>query len=407
MRTYNTCRCCGNDNMEKWVSLPPSPVANALFHEPNYDRYPLDLIYCANCEHIQLASAPDPDGVFTEYRYKSGVSGFFIKHFEEYAKTIDSRHRDTSVKISENPLNIRIGDSKTIINETSTKVLAKTLLEIGSNDGYLLKQFKDLGWDVIGVEPSEFLKQDHIDKEISVVTDFFNKKLVKEKNWLDKFSVICANNVLAHIPDMQDVAEAISQALMPHGVLIAECGDQIGIVNGENLDNVYHEHIDYYSPYSFAKLFEKFGLIVENIEQINSHGISFRITLRKDGLVSNVEKRNFNMANALDEIAHKISSRQTKMQELVNGRPFYVYGAAAKAVTALYTLNLIQENLIGAIDDNELKQNCYFPGTGIRITNINELDADALVVVAAWNVFDDIKAKLVARGHRGEIICMQ
>jgi hypothetical protein len=70
-------------------------------------------------------------------------------------------------------------------------------------------------------------------------------------------------------------------------------------------------------------------------------------------------------------------------------------------------LNLIQENLIGAIDDNELKQNCYFPGTGIRITNINELDADALVLVAAWNVFDDIKAKLVARGHRGEIICMQ
>jgi SAM-dependent methyltransferase len=360
--------------MEKWVSLPPSPVANALFHEPNYDRYPLDLIYCANCEHIQLASAPDPDGVFTEYRYKSGVSGFFIKHFEEYAKTIDLIHKGESNK----------------------------LLEIGSNDGYLLKQFKDLGWDVIGVEPSEFLKQDHADKEVPVITNFFNKKLVQENNWQEQFSVICANNVLAHIPDMQDVAEAISQALMPNGVLIAECGDNFGIITGENLDNIYHEHIDYYSPNSFSKLFEKFGLHVQSVEQINSHGISFRITLRKT-----IKKRNLIMSDALAEVAYKVSSRRRNMQELIKGRPFYVYGAAAKAVTALYTLELIQENLIGAIDDNELKQNCYFPGTGIRITSINELDADALVVVAAWNVFDDIKAKLVARGHRGEIICMQ
>ena len=363
--------------MKPWVSLPPSPVANALFHEPNYDRYPLDLIYCPHCNHIQLASAPDPDGVFTEYRYKSGVSNFFRKHFKEYAENV-------------------------------TKQIAPgRMLEIGSNDGYLTEQFKNLGWDVTGVEPSEFLRQDHLDKGVPVVTGFFNTKLVEEQGWEGQFDLICANNVLAHIPDTADVAKAISMALKDNAFLVAECGDQSGIINGYNLDNIYHEHIDYYNPYSFSALFRRFGLIVVHSEEINSHGFSFRIILQKAQVMPNVGKRFWYMEQHMEMIADVIADRQTKMNALINGRNFVAYGAAAKAVTALYTLNLVDEKLIGVVDDNELKQNCYFPGTGIKITSPEELDKDALVVVTAWNVFDDIKAKLIARGHRGEIICMQ
>jgi len=377
MRTYNSCRCCGNEVMEKWVSLPPSPVANALFHEPNYDRYPLDLVYCSKCNHIQLAGAPDPDGVFTEYRYKSGVSNFFIKHFKEYAETVTKQ--------------IPLG----------------RMLEIGSNDGYLTQQFKNLGWDVIGVEPSEFLRQDHLDKDVPVITGFFGTDLVKEQGWEGQFDLICANNVLAHIPDTSDVAKAISLALKDDGFLVAECGDQTGIINGTNLDNVYHEHIDYYNPYSFSKLFGKYGLTVFSVANVNSHGNSFRIMCQKSKVIPTIGQIPVSMELALENIADTISNRQSKMQELINGRNFVAYGAAAKAVTALYTLNLVNDNLVGVVDDNELKQNCYFPGTGIKITSPEELDKDALVVITAWNVFEDIKAKLVARGHRGDIICMQ
>lgn len=385
--------------MQQWLSLPHSPVANALFHQPNYEKYPLDLVYCPECNHIQLASAPDPDGVFSSYRYKSGVSNFFIKHFKEYAETISARF------------------------ETPGK-----LLEIGSNDGYLLEQFKNLGWDVIGVEPSEYLREDHNDRFVPVVTGFFNTKLVEELNWEDQFDVICANNVLAHIPDMENVAEAISIALKDGGTLVVECGDQIGIANGTNLDNVYHEHIDYYNPYSFSKLIGKYGLSVISVETVNSHGTSFRAICQKTTPIRELERqpyisriypkrdkeglevnwtRAIYMDWALRNIYTTIEERRKKMRDLISNRHFVAYGAAAKAVTALYTLELVNENLIGVVDDNELKQNCYFPGTGIMITSPEALDKDALVVITAWNVYEDIKAKLVARGHRGEILCMQ
>jgi len=101
-----------------------------------------------------------------------------------------------------------------------------------------------------------------------------------------------------------------------------------------------------------------------------------------------------------------IEVREKKMRALLGDRPFVAYGAAAKAVTSLYMLGLVN-NLIGVVDDNELKQEYYFPGTDILITSPEELDKDALILVTAWNVYEDIKAKLVARGHTGEIICMQ
>jgi len=378
MKQYNICRCCGTDSLTPWLSLPNSPVANALFVEPNFDRYPLDLNYCSDCGHLQLAAAPDPDGVFAEYRYKSGVSGSFQKHFTTYA---------------------------TDVNKTFSS--PGFVLEIGSNDGYLLSKFKELGWQVIGVEPSEYLVEEHESKGVPVITDFFNTELVKENYWEDKFDLICANNVLAHIPDMLDVVTGIEKSLVSGGCLVVECGNQSGILSGQYLDNVYHEHIDYYSPYSFSTLLSRVGLVVENVEIINTHGISFRVTARKAAGKSNVEFHPVNLEQMSKQVSVGIADRELKMKEMINNRPFIAYGAAAKAVTALYTLGLVNENLTGVVDDNELKQNCYFPGTDILITSPAEMDKTALVVITAWNVYEDIKRKLIERGHTGEILCLQ
>jgi len=381
MFKYEVCRCCGSNDLKHWLALPNSPVANALFSEPDFYRHPLELNRCSDCGHMQLASAPDPDHVFSTYKYKSGVSASFRKHFENYAEDVCKRYGAGS---------------------------AHKVLEIGSNDGYLLQQFKDeYGMEVVGVEPSEYLIEEHTSKNIPVITDFFTTSLVKKQAWENNFDFILANNVLAHIPDTLDVVKAISNALKPGGVLVVECGDQSGILSGKFLDNVYHEHIDYYSPYSFSKLLERAGLIVEKHIAVNTHGISFRIYARKLGGSSNVDRPNVDWEQTKKDVEQYNSDREDRMKALLNDRPFVAYGAAAKAVTSLYTLHLVNSKLTGVVDDNELKQGYYFPGTDKLITSPEDLDKDSLVFVVAWNVFDDIKAKLVSRGHRGEILCMQ
>ena len=381
MLKYDKCRACNSSHITPWLALPSSPVANALYSEPDFHRHPLELNRCLECGHLQLASAPDPDTVFRGYKYKSGVSESFRKHFKQYAFDI--------------------------INDYGFGKSA-SVLEIGSNDGYLLDCFKKMTCNVIGVEPSIHMAKEHDDLGVPVVIGFFTSEMVDRYNWNNNFDYVCANNVLAHIPNMQDVITGIAKALRVGGKLVVECGDQEGIINGKFLDNVYHEHIDYYSSYSFAKLLERSNLKVLTVQRINTHGLSFRIIAEKVHSKVFVDriKPIVDWDKAKQDVEALINVREMNMSLLLQDRKFVAYGAAAKAVTSLYMLGLVN-NLIGVVDDNELKQGYFFPGTNVEITSPDKLDKDALVLVTAWNVFDDIKEKLIARGHTGEIICMQ
>lgn len=379
MFEYNSCRCCGNLNLIPWISLPDSPIANALFENPNYNLYSLSLNYCDSCGHLQLKSAPDPDSVFSSYRYKSGVSNSFKRHFDNYAKTAVIRF----------------------------ELENSDILEIGSNDGYLLTQFKKYGCKVQGVEPSQYLTDEYIKNNIPLVQGFFNSNLVIENDWQNKFDFICANNVLAHIPNTTDVIKGISMALKPNGILMVECGHRNAILQGSHLDNIYHEHIDYYSPHSFGTLLSNHGLTVEEFGNINSHGLSFRLIARKNNAPSITEFEYEDVKQRRSQVLEIIDKRKETMTSIIKDRPFVAYGAAAKAVTSLYMLDLVKNNLTGVYDDNELKQGFYFPGTDILIEHPSKLKQDALVVVTAWNFFDEIKSKLIQRGHKGEIVCMQ
>lgn len=381
MLKYDKCRCCGSSDLKPWLALPNSPVANALFEQPNYERHPLELNSCSDCGHMQLASAPDPDVVFSAYKYKSGVSASFRKHFTEYADRICGEwgqgHKGR-------------------------------LLEIGSNDGYLLQQFKERHeLEVVGVEPSENLRQEHIDKNVPVVTGFFTTELVKKNAWENYFDFVVANNVLAHIPDTFDALQAAANALRPGGVLVVECGDQSGITSGEYIDNVYHEHIDYYTPWSFTKLIERVGLSTIEYYPVFTHGVSFRLIARKLKQESAVNRVSVDLVDTAKKVETKLDVREDRIKDMIAGREFIAYGAAAKAVTAMYALHLVNDQLIGVVDDNELKLGYYFPGTDILITEPENIDKTAVVLVSAWNVFDDIKAKLLSRGHTGEILCLQ
>ncbi|NBP00396.1 MAG: methyltransferase domain-containing protein [Proteobacteria bacterium] len=379
MFKYDVCRCCGNEDIKSFISLPDSPVANALFEQPNYNRYPLDLNYCDVCGHLQLDSAPDPDVVFESYRYRSGVSNSFKLHFQNYAQTIFTNYN---------------------LNQDSS------ILEIGSNDGYLLNQFKTLGCKVQGVEPSKYLADYYKEFDIPLHSGFFTTDIVSRNKWQETYDVVCANNVLAHIPDTHDVIQGIADSLKENGLLIVECGHRDAILSGSYLDNVYHEHIDYYSPHSFGTLIEQYSLIVEHVELIESHGLSFRLIARKSKKDSMTSFESINLDEMRTKVKDIINSRKEKLESLIHQRPFVAYGAAAKAVTSLYSLDLVNERLVGVYDDNELKQGFYFPGTDILIEHPSKIDKNSLVVVTAWNFFDEIKNKLIANGHKGDIICM-
>lgn len=373
---YSACRCCDSEELVEWLRLPDSPVANALCDVKNSDKYPLSLKACLQCGHLQLVAVPDSTPVFIDYRYRSGISNSFQEHFKKYAADIVEAHGAGSV------------------------------LEVGSNDGFLLQQFSRLGCDVVGVEPSVHLRKDHNDKGVNVVTDFISPELIEKHSWSEAFDIVCANNVLAHLPDNYSVMKSISAALRPGGVLIAECGDQAGIFSGQYLDNVYHEHIDYYSPYSFSVLAARVGLLVENEIAVNTHGISFRVTARKVSGVQKILRDIVDLDKTRKQVLEGIQVRRNRVLSELNGRKFIAYGAAAKAVTSLFTLDLVGEGLVGVVDDNELKQGLYFPGTSLIIGDPKRIDHDAVILVAAWNVFKDIKANLLSRGHKGEILCL-
>ena len=216
MLKYDNCRACGSKALFPWLALPNSPVANALFEKPDFYRHPLELKGCLECGHLQLAAAPDPDGVFATYKYKSGVSASFRKHFKEYAADI--------------------------VNKYGFGVDGR-VLEIGSNDGYLLEEFKKQNCRVTGVEPSEHMLQEHNDKGIPVVIGFFTSEMVDNYKWNSYFDYVCANNVLAHIPNTLDVVNGITKALRIGGKLVVECGDQEGIIHLILLLNYFNEQI--------------------------------------------------------------------------------------------------------------------------------------------------------------------
>jgi SAM-dependent methyltransferase len=373
---YSSCRCCNDNELVEWLRLPDSPIANALCKVQYSEKYPLSLKTCLNCGHLQLAAVPDSAPVFVDYRYKSGISNSFQEHFKTYANDI-----------------------------VQTYGVGK-VLEVGSNDGFLLQQFAKLGCDVVGVEPSVHLRQDHEARSVKVVTDFFSPDLIENHSWSDRFDIVCANNVLAHLTDSYSVMKSISTALKPGGVLIAECGDQAGIFSGEYLDNVYHEHIDYYSPYSFSVLAARVGLLVEKVTLVNTHGVSFRVIARKVTGKSKIHRNIVDLNQTRKQVLQGIEARRNRVLSELSGREFIAYGAAAKAVTSLFTLDLVGSGLIGVVDDNELKQGLYFPGTNLLIGDPKTIDKDAIILVAAWNVFADIKANLLSRGHKGEILCL-
>jgi len=396
-KTLNHCRLCSGKFYPKSIKLKDTPPANELYTSReiarNAERFPLEVVMCSNCKHVQLKHIVNPNRLFDNYVYKSGTSNFFVEHFEKLADYISQNHPVQSY-----------------------------VLEVGSNDGILLSSLEKRNIKSIGVEPSEFLAKDCVAKKQVVYNSYFDEgtvnKIITEHG---KASIVLGNNVFAHIEDLRKAFNNVSNILDSNGLFIFEVAHFRYILEDGIFDTIYHEHMSYHTAVAMDKFANDIGFKLFNIEKISSHGGSLRFFLSKDKeqkvnlsvqeIIDEEKSLGLENENVMEVIENKIQSIKVSVKDLVYDlstskmKKFIGYGAPAKVVTFLAEMELENLEIIGIVDDNLNKQGKYLPGSGYKIVSSDQMvdiiskdkmiqDDGAVCFVFPWNLKSEIIGKL-------------
>ncbi len=375
------CRSCGNNKLNRVVSLGYQPLANNLLkkEKDKCELYPLEVNYCNKCHNCQLSVSVDPKKMFSNYLYTSSTSKVFRNHFVKAANKY----------IKE----LRLNKKKSYI------------IDIGSNDGVALKPFLDLGFKkILGIEPAKNLAKLANKNKIKTFNGFLEKKILKKikKN----ADLILASNVFAHSDKLKEMAECMIKLLNKKGTLIIEVQYLMNTLKDLTFDNIYHEHYNYWSLTSLINFFKQFDAKIIKSENIDTHGGSLRVYITKDKTAkvdSNVklmlkEEENFGIKKF--ETYKKFGEKVYKIRENVRkniknlkdkNKIIIGYGAPAKATTALNFFGITNE-IDFIVEDNKLKHNKFVPGVKIPIKNKSSIKGkDNALIVLAWNFYEDIK----------------
>jgi len=401
VRHRSTCRLCGGGQLPKAFSLTPTPPANAFVPAARRDAeqqsYPLDVYFCESCTHLQLLDVVDPAVLYEDYVYASGTSPAFVRHFSDYA--------DWAWPFA----GLRAG------------ALA---VDIGSNDGTLLSFFSKRGARALGIDPARAIAQDATARGIETLPRFFTPALAAElARERGKASVITANNVFAHIDDLQAVLTGVRTLLAPDGILAFEVSYLADVIEKTLFDTIYHEHLDYHAVRPLVPFLRTAGFELIEAVRVPTHGGSIRIVAQHAGagrpigdtLSAALGKeqelelgrlstyRGF--AQRIDEVGAEL--RKVLRQLKSEGRRIAGFGAPAKATTLLYHFGIGPDVVDYIVDDSPLKQGLFSPGMHIPVVDAGELErrpADYLVVLA-WNFASSIIEKNAAfRGRGGRFI---
>ena len=381
------CRFCNNKVSKQVLNLGESPPSNAylknegLFEKEKY--FPLKLFLCEICFLVQTEDYNLPDELFTEdYAYFSTTSNTFVKHAKKYVESIT------------NDLNL---------NHKSFVV------EIASNDGYLLKNFLHNKIPCLGIEPTKSTYQRSLELKIPSLNEFFNSKLADHINTkYKKADLIIANNVYAHVPEINDFTIGIKKILKTNGTVTLEFPHLLNLIKYNLFDTVYHEHYSYLSLFTVIKIFSKHGLKVYDVEKIKTHGGSLRIygchqnnnkkinenvdlvlnEEKNDGLleIKSYEKLQIN-ADKIKLELQKFLIEQKKNNKIIVG-----YGAAAKGNTLLNFCNIKSDMIDFVCDASISKQNQYLPGSHIKVMHPDILLKKKIdyILILPWNIKDEI-----------------
>jgi SAM-dependent methyltransferase len=371
------------------LSLTPTPPANAFISaadlDKNEERFPLDVFFCQDCAHVQLLDVVDPSVLFKNYVYVSGTSPVFVKHFEDYAAKMIRK--------------FKLGKDAFVV-------------EIGSNDGTLLRFFKDAGLKVLGIDPAEAIAREATQKGIETIPAFFTSKLaeiIQARH--GPADLIVANNVFAHADDLHDIVNGIRTLLKPHGVYVFEVSYLVDVYEKTLFDTIYHEHVCYHSVKPLRSFFKANGMELIAAQRVDTHGGSLHAMAQLAGGPHRVEPSvaesiqreaslGLDKAATLKGFSAKINKLRDDLNALLKklkgeGKRIAAFGAPAKATTLMLHFGIGPEFVDFIVDDSPLKQGLYSPAFHIPVvpsTEIYNRKPDYLVILA-WNFAEPIIAK--------------
>jgi len=380
------CKSCGSNNVQLILSLGETPLANSLLREQELSkpepRYPLDLVFCENCTLVQITEVIAPEVLFTDYPYFSSFSDSMLNHSKDLALRL----------LKERSLN---SDS--------------LVVEPASNDGYLLRNYVEQGIPILGIEPALNIAEFANNQGIRTLPKFFSIDLSHELTELGYHAdIIHANNVLAHVADINEFVAGIEHLLKPDGICVIEVPYVVDLVDHTEFDTIYHEHLFYYSLCSLIPLFSRNGLTVYDVEQIPIHGGSLRIFASKNySPRSSVEKllkseRTLKVDSFAfyDGFRTKVEGIRRDLVELLENltsqdKRIAAYGASAKGSTLLNYAGIGARTIEFVADRSTVKQGYYTPGTHIPIVAPGVLleEMPDYLLLLAWNFMEEILAQ--------------
>jgi SAM-dependent methyltransferase len=386
MRVKNSCRSCGASDLDLVLSLGSTPLANSLVRDPQEGpeaRYPLDLVFCPTCSLVQITETVPPEQLFSDYLYFSSFSDTMLAHARELARRFSGERR--------------LGP-------------ASLALEIASNDGYLLQYYKELGVPVLGIEPAQNIARVAIEKKgIPTLAEFFGLALAQRLSAEGRRAdVLHANNVLAHVADLNGFVAGIREVLNDEGVAVLEFPYLGDMIEHCEFDTIYHEHLCYFSASALKHLFERHALKIIAVEHVPIHGGSLMLQVaRKEASLA----PNASIANLLDEersrgmgtvefyrgFARRVLTIKEELRALLGrlkgeGKRIAAYGAAAKGSTLLNVFGIGTETLDFVVDRSTYKQGRYMPGVRVPIVDPDRLceSLPDYTLLLTWNFADEI-----------------
>lgn len=374
-KVLKRCRACQSEKLRDVIDLGETAIADDFFKtQDNTQRYPLTASLCENCGLLQLRHVVDPSAIYDDYIYYTSSSPGLQKHFSEYAKDV---------------------------HQVLGLAAGSTVMDLGCNDGVLLSEFEKLGCEIVGIEPSEHTTEELRNRGVSIFCGYWDDELrAKIIASFGTIDVVTANNVFANVDDIRSFTNNVVRVLPKKGTFIVETGSHLSLMDNFVFDNIYHEHLSYFSVSALNHFFSQFGMEIFHVEKVPTKGGSIRvyagftdehvITQNVDTYIAEEEACGLfsldTYTNYMQRIATLRKKVRNKLSELQTaGVKLIGFGASATTTTVLHVLG-IAEFLSYLVDDNLVKQGTYSPGyrLEVRPTEAIYQDKGSCIVILPW-----------------------
>lgn len=386
-----TCRLCGSTHLQPFLNLGELPLAGAFLHPHQISaekRYPLTVTFCGGCHEIQLLETLNPQILFQDYRYLSSTTATLSQHFQDYARDIVGQFLKPDALV----------------------------VEIGSNDGVLLKPLAACGVRAIGVEPADNVAAIARTRGCEVYNNFFDvevaRRILNEQGPAD---AICANNVFAHIDDIASVTRGIDRLLSPSGVFIFEVQCLFDLLDGFQYDMIYHEHLMYHSVGALNRFFDRFEMHIFDVKRVPTHCGSMRVHVQRNhagvqpiterlvNFIQEEQARGLHLIKTFEVFGRSAQAKAANLGRLVDdllasGKRVVGYGASGRASVHVNLSHLTSDKIPYVVDSSPERRGRVMPGTHNAIVDVDTFRADPpdFAVVFAYNYLDEIQRKEAA-----------